>query len=92
MASRLVQVSASGKVVDGPVFLKSLVLAGGSDAASVALADSSGAGGTAVLTLKAAAGSTVSWHSADKRGAFFGTAIYATVSGTSPAVSLEYER
>jgi hypothetical protein len=92
MASRLVNISATGKVVDGPLFLKSIVVTGGSNLASVAVEDSTAGGGTTLIALASAAGTSAAWHSADRRGVFFSKAIYATVSGASPSASFEYEK
>lgn len=91
MASRLKQIAASAKVADGNLRLKSITLTAGVDAASVAVDDSADGAGTDLLTLKAAAGSTVIWRTGDPQGVFFGTALYATITGTAPAVAFEYE-
>jgi len=92
MASKLSQVAASAKVADGRVWLKSITLAAGADAASVVVDDSTDGSGSDLLTLKAAAGTTATWRSGDKQGVFFGTALYAAITGTAPAVSFEYEQ
>lgn len=92
MASRLKQIAASAKVADGNLWLKSITLTAGADAASVVIDDSTDGSGTDLLTLKAAAGTSATWRSGDRQGPFFWAALYATITGTSPAVVFEYEQ
>lgn len=89
MATRLAQITATGTVYNGKGYLKSLILAGGSDAATAAIKD--GSGGGAIATLKAAAGTTATWSAGDPVGVFFGTTIYATLTGTSPTLTGEFD-
>lgn len=90
--SNIKQIAASAAVATGNVWLKSITLTAAADAASVAVDDSTDGAGTDLLTLKAAIGTTVTWRAGDPKGVFFGTALYATITGTSPAVSFEYEQ
>lgn len=89
--SILKQVAATGDVITGAdaYRLHSVTLAAAADAASVVIKDTSS--GSAIMTLKAAIGATASWVAGDPEGVFIGTTIHATVTGTSPAVSVEYD-
>lgn len=92
MAARIEQASATAKIQDGPLWLKSVLLTAGIDAASVTIEDTTGGGGTDLITLKAAANSSVQWRSGDRQGVWFKTAIHATFTGTTPFASFEYEQ
>lgn len=89
--STLKQVAATGDVVTGAdVYrLYSVTVSAAADAASCVIKDTSG--GSALLTVKAAIGTTATWRAGDPEGVFIGTTIHATVTGTSPAVNVEYE-
>lgn len=91
MATRLEQVSATGKVQDGSLWLKSVVLAGGSAAATLLIQDTTDGSGTDVLKLAAATGDSAVWQSPDSEGVYFANAIYATLSGAGAVASFEYE-
>lgn len=89
MARDLKEVSATGDVTTGvPVYLHSLVLTAGSDAATVVIKD--GSSGSARLTLKAAANTSTSWRCGDPKGVLFSTAIHATLTGTGPVADVEF--
>lgn len=89
MARDLKEVSATGNVTTNvPAVLHSVVLTGGSDAASLLVKD--GSGGATRLTLKAAASTTIVWTCGDPCGVYFGTAIHATLSGTGPVADFEF--
>ncbi len=92
MAARLKQISASGKVADGPLWLKGIVLTAGSDAATLAVDDSTDGSGTDQLTLKAATGASAVWTTGDRDGVFIKTALYGTLTGTGPVASFEFEQ
>lgn len=93
MASKLKQLSASGKVADGNLWLKSVTLTAGAEAdATVSVDDSTDGNGTALLGLATPKGTTVTWKGGDPGGVFFGVALYATLSGTGASVSCEYEQ
>ena len=87
----LVQRSTDGAAVSGRVRPKSGVLAGGSDAATVAVEDSTDGGGTDVLTLKSPANDSRAWVSSDPDGVIFETGVHVDVTGTDPTVTVEYE-
>lgn len=85
--SNLIQVSATGDVKAVKTVLHSVNLTAGADAASVVVRD--GSGGTALLSLKAAANTSVHWSSGSREGVFFGESIHATFTGTSPTADFE---
>jgi len=91
VATRLKAVAATAKIADGPLFLKSLTLTGGSDAATVLVQDTAAGGGTDVIKLAAAAGVVANWVSGDADGVLFSVGLYVTVAGTTPSVCAEYE-
>ena len=88
MAGDLKQVSATGDVTGAGRYLQSVVLTGGSDAATLAVKD--GSGGATRLTLKAAANASVGWTSGDPDGVAFTAAIHATLTGTGPVATFEF--
>lgn len=85
--SNLIQASATGDVKAVVTVLHSVNLTAGADAASVVVRD--GSGGSALLTLKAAANSTVNWACGSREGVLFSTSIHATFTGTSPTADFE---
>jgi len=91
MATRLEQASATGKVQDGPLWLKSAILAGGSAAATLLVQDTTDGSGTDVLKLAAPIGDSAVWQSPDNEGVYFANAIYATLGGTGAVATFEYE-
>lgn len=87
-AKALTHVNATGNVTTAkPAVLYSVVLTGGSDAATLVVKD--GSSGSTLLTLKAAANTTVQWRAV--RGVHIGTAIHATFTGTGPVAAFEYD-
>jgi hypothetical protein len=84
-----IELTASGAVKATPGHVLSVVLTGGSDAASVILYDAASATGTKLVTLKVAAGASVVY--CPPRSIPFGTACYAGITGTSPAIYVQYE-
>lgn len=91
MASNLKQRTTTGAFVTGDYRLKSVVLAAGSDAATLVIDDSTDGSATDLLKLTAAANTVAVWTAADPEGVMFGTAIHGTFTGTSPAASIEYD-
>lgn len=91
MASRMKTVTATGAIKAGRGFCKSAVLAAGADAASVVLDNSAAGSGTVFLKLIAAAGASAVWTANDREGVYVDGGIYATVTGTTPSISVEYE-
>lgn len=78
--------AASALVKTGPGVVHSVVLTGGSDAATLVLGDEVATGGDAIVTLGAAAGASVS----AVLDVAFGVGLYATITGTAPAVTVSY--
>lgn len=80
-------VTATGDITTSSVDLYSVVLSGGSDAAS-AVVKAGGSSGTTILTLKAAAGVTVPVALTALVPCADG--IHVTLTGTSPAFTAVY--
>jgi len=81
--------TSTGAVKSAPGRVSAISLAAGSDAATVTLDDSTGGSGTNKWKLAAAAGAGDSISFPEP--VLFGTGIYATLTGTDPAVSVAYE-
>lgn len=79
----------SGAVKSANGRVSAVTLAAGSDAATVILDDSTDGSGTDKWKLAAATGTSESISFPEPL--LFGTGIYATITGTSPAVSVAYE-
>ena len=88
--SKLKEVSATGDVATGAdgYRLFSVTVTAAADAASCVIRDVSGS--SPLVTVKAAIQTTATWRCGDPEGVFIGTTIHATVTGTSPAVGVEY--
>lgn len=85
MQSTVVQ--ASGLIKTGPGVIYGLILSGGADAATVILYDNTAGSGTKAIGLvKAAINSTV--HVSFPGGIAFGAGCYATITGTTPDVTV----
>lgn len=84
-----VEKTSSGLVKTGPGQLCSVILTGGSDAASLILYNNTTNSGTIVVTLKVAAGATVVFTPVQPWP--FTAGLYATISGTGPAVYVGYQ-
>lgn len=83
----LYEADATGDVVARDCMLQSVTLTGGSDAATVVIRD--GGGTDVLLTLKAAANTSVQWRTGSEDGVFFGTGVHATFTGTGPLAYVE---
>ena len=77
--------AASALIKTGPGVLHSVVLTGGSDAATLILGDEIATGGDAIVGL-AAAGVTAS----AVLDVAFGVGLYATITGTAPKITVSY--
>lgn len=91
MARDLKEVSATGDVTTTvPARLHSVVLTpDGTNDATLVVTD--GSSGSARLTLQApGAGPSATWTSGDPEGVLFGTAIYATLTGTGAVADFEF--
>lgn len=87
-ATQIRAVAATGDITTKDAWLRSVVLTGGSDAATVVVR-AGGSGGTVILTLKAATATTA--PQAVFGRLYCGAGIHVTVTGTAPAVSVEFE-
>ncbi len=87
--SRLVEVTATGDVTTATAHLHSVVLTGGSDAATLVVKEG-GSGGTTILSLKAPANTSVFWEAGDSDGVQCSGGIHATTTGTGETASFEY--
>jgi len=81
-------VAATAAIKSGPTALHSVILTGGSDAATVILYNNTAGSGTVICKLAAAAGTTVSWSPPKPLNCQVG--IYATITGTAPSVTVAY--
>lgn len=84
--STIKQVSATGDVTTVSTHVRAVSLTGGSDAATLTV-KAGGSGGTTVLTLKAAANSTVEANLYD---ALCSGGVHATLAGTGPVATFVY--
>lgn len=91
MASKLVQVSATGNVNASSGYLKSVVLEAGTAAADLDVR-LDGSGGTIVLSLAALAEDSRAWQSGDPDGVYFPGALHATLAGAGATASFEVEQ
>jgi hypothetical protein len=90
--ARLKRATATGLIVSGPCYLKSVTLTPAAAVATVSVDDSSDGSATDLLSLQAAAnGESVIWVSQDKRGVAFQNGVHITVGGAGAAVSVEVE-
>jgi len=78
--------AASALIKTGPGAIHSVVLTGGSDAATLVLGDEVATAGDAIVGLAAAAGVTAS----AVLDVAFGVGLYATITGTAPKVTVAY--
>ena len=84
-----VEKTSSGLIVSGNTRMVAIILTAGSDAASVAVDDSTDGSGSVLATLKAATGTTQSFSIVEP-GIKASTGLYATITGTSPKVYVVY--
>jgi hypothetical protein len=78
--------AASGLIKTGPGVVHSVVLTGGSDAATLVLGDEVATGGDGIVSMAAGAGVSVS----AVLDVAFGVGLYATITGTGPRVTVAY--
>lgn len=91
MASRLARGTATGLVVSGPLYLRSVIVNADAAASNVLLQDTAAGGGTDLLKVSANANDSQDWVSGDRQGVFFEKGIYATLTGAGASFSIEYE-
>jgi hypothetical protein len=78
--------AASALIKTGRGVVHTVVLSGGSDAATLVLGDEVATGGDSILALAAAAEVTVS----ALLDVAFGVGLYAAITGTAPKVTVSY--
>lgn len=92
MATRLERATATANLQSGPLWLRSVVLQGGSANSTVLIQDTTDGSGSNIFGLAALANDSAVWHSTDKNGVYFKAGLYATLAGTGAAVTVEYEQ
>ena len=90
--SRLERATGTGLIQAGPLWLKSVILQGGSANSTALLQDTAAGGGTDLLGLAAVIGTSEGWQAGGREGVYFKTGLYLTLSGTGAAVTVEYEQ
>lgn len=85
--ARATHVAATADITTGDAYLKSVVLTGGSDAAT-AIVKAGGSGGTTILTIKAAASTTVAVPL--DGDVYCADGIHVALTGTTPAFTAVY--
>jgi len=80
--SNISYLQATGDVKTSAGYVYSIILTGGSDAATLILKDNT----TAKIVLAAAANSTVTFNT--DHGLYFATSIKATITGTTPSITV----
>jgi hypothetical protein len=78
--------AASALVKTGPGLLHSVTITAGADAATVVIGDEVATAGDAIVALAAAGGTSAS----AVLDVAFGVGLYATITGTSPDVTVAY--
>ncbi len=90
MASKFIQVAATGGVISGPCYVHSAVLAPAAAASSVVFDNSTDGSGAQKNKLVAPAnGNSSDWHAGSGDGVYFEKGLYATLSGASAVVTFE---
>jgi hypothetical protein len=84
--SQIKRVTATGDITTSSAHIRCVVLTGGADAAT-ALIKAGGSGGTAILTVAAAAGVTASVPLPD---VYCAGGIHVTLTGTTPPCTVVY--
>ena len=79
--------TTSGLVNEGRTEVISVILTGGTDAATADVLDGTTSGGTSKLFIKAASTETKPVKLAEK-GAIFSEGVYVTLTGTGPSVTV----
>lgn len=80
--------AASAAIKAGPGWLYSVVVTAAADAASVTIYDNTAGSGAVVAVIKAAIQTSVVWSPPEPIAC--NTGIYATITGTSPSVSVAF--
>lgn len=88
MASNIKQLTATADVTTVTTYLRTVVLTGGSDAATLTV-KAGGSGGTTILVVKAAASTTA--PPVELHDTFCAGGVHATLTGTAPSATFVYE-
>lgn len=84
-----IEITATGAVFAAPTFISKVVLIGGSDASTLALSD--GTSGSDPVKVRETAAANITTSLDFERGVKFGTAVYATLSGTGAKAYIYYK-
>jgi hypothetical protein len=82
-------ISASASIIATPARILGVSIKAGTDTASVKLLDGGSSGTQKTATLSVASGTSQHWEFPN--GIQCATDIYATITGTTPEVAVEYE-
>ena len=85
-AFKYTHLAASALIKTGPGIIHTVSLTGGSDAATLIIGDEVATAGDPIITMAAIAGLTVTVA----LDVAFGVGLYATITGTAPAVTVSY--
>ena len=89
MAHLVKSLTGSAAVHTGPCYIYGIHVEGGSDTATVALANQATSGGTRIMGAKALTTAVQDSHFAGDPVSF-NVACYATITGTAPIVEIHY--
>jgi len=85
----VVEITATAAALTIPAFVKGVVLVGGSDASTIAL--SNGAAGTDPVKIRGTAAANITTPIMFTEAVKFGTAVYATLTGTGAKAYIYYK-
>ena len=85
---KVIEVTSSSAIFAIPALIKAIVLVGGSDASTIKLSD--GAAGTDPVKISATAAANITTPLMFTDLVKFGTAVYATISGTGAKAYVYY--
>ena len=86
-----IEKNSTGKVLDGPVRVKAVILSSGGAAASAIFDDSTDGGGTKRITIKQAANNDSKFAFFGEKGIEFVNGVYLTLTGTGAVCDIIYE-
>ena len=87
-SSRGAAIAASAIVKTGPGFITGIILTAGADTATVTIYDNTAGSGTVLAKFSAVANTTAAVSLAHPLS--FGNGLYATITGTTPSVTIMY--
>jgi hypothetical protein len=89
-AAQPLSIAASAPVSAGPAYVYEIYVEAGADVATVELANQATSGGTRLLGARAGANGQTT--RSFPKGAYFDTAVYATVTGTAPVIEIVWSK